>query len=83
VTWLIGASALVLALLALWRLRAVSRRLDRMKQLQWELQYQVESLSAQVAGSPGRAAGGHAAGAGQPGAARPATTFVPLSSVRR
>ncbi len=76
-TWLIGASALVLALVALWRLRVLSRRIDRMKQLQWELRYQVETLTAQggEVAAPARGAAGERRASG--------TTFVPLSSVRR
>lgn len=88
--WLICATALVLALAAWQRARALARRLERVKQLQWELSHQVEELTArldaQAAG--GRADGGGTAGRGGSSAATGVpdsggTAFVPLSSVRR
>lgn len=88
--WLISTLAIVLALLALGRARALSRQLARVKQSQWELAYQVDVLRARLdataqadrastTGARGDKAPPPAAGdAGE----RP-VAFVPLSSVRR
>lgn len=82
--WLICGSAFLLALVAVHRVRALSRRLDRVKQLQWELSYQVDRLTARLEGGAQDPAGTEpdppAPGPGQD-RARPA--FVPLSSLRR
>ncbi len=88
-TWLIAALAVVLALLALRRARVLARRLDRLTQRQWELQYRVDSLGDRLErGSPTPRQGAVPDQApGEAGAASgrgsPRTAFVPLSSVRR
>jgi hypothetical protein len=77
VLWFISGAALVLAAAASLQAVRVSKRLARMSQSYWDLRYDHERLRARVEGStpvePVRQA------------ARPqeATTFVPLSSVRR
>lgn len=81
--WLICGSAPVLAIVAVHRVRVLARRLERVKQVQWELSYQVDALTARLeaTGGPGRAGDGNAPA---PAARRSdGAAIVPLSSLRR
>ena len=49
VSWLIAGLGLLLALLALYSVRRLSRRLDGLNQSYWELRYDFTRLRSQVA----------------------------------
>jgi hypothetical protein len=76
--WLLSGVAAALALLAVIRVGRLARRLQRMSQSYWELRYEHDQLRSRVE---------------RPAAAEPhedlretsppASTFVPLSSIRR
>ncbi|HEY7445435.1 MAG TPA: hypothetical protein VH701_23615 [Vicinamibacterales bacterium] len=78
--WVTTTAAIVLALAAFVRVRALTRRLERMSESYWELRYEHGQLRSRLAQLE------------QPGAtesASPApavsaqTAFVPLSSLKR
>jgi hypothetical protein len=82
--WVTTAAAVALALAAFVRVRALTRRLERMSESYWELRYEHGQLRSRLAqleqsGAPER-----------PTAAPPVadvasaqTSFVPLSSLKR
>jgi hypothetical protein len=84
VQWLLIGAALLFALGAFLRARRVARRLERLTESYWELRYEYGQLRARVTrleppvtepGTPG------INDAQEP--ARPASNFVPLSSLKR
>jgi hypothetical protein len=84
VQWLLTGAALLIAVGAFLRARRVARRLERLTESYWELRYESGQLRARVtrleppvadAGSPGNNIPQEAA--------RPASNFVPLSSLKR
>jgi hypothetical protein len=76
---LLAGLALLTALWALAKARRAARRLDQLQQSYWDLRYEHGRLRAQVkALDPSEAEA-----AAQPAAADPATTFIPLSSLKR
>jgi len=83
VQWLLTGAALLIAVGAFLRARRVARRLERLTESYWELRYEYGQLRARVARlePPVTEAG---AGSDVPHeAARPASNFVPLSSLKR
>jgi hypothetical protein len=84
VQWLLSGAALLFAVGAFLRARRVARRLERLTESYWELRYEYGQLRARVTRlePPVTEAGG--AGGNLPQeAARPASNFVPLSSLKR
>ena len=88
VQWLLTGAALLIAVGAFQRARRVARRLERLTESYWELRYEYGQLRARVtrleppvteAGSPGSPG----SNIPQEAAARPASNFVPLSSLKR
>jgi hypothetical protein len=78
----VAAVALVTALMATLRARAVARRLDKLIQSYWDLRYEHGQLSARVSRlEPDEKAAPDTTVAPRP--APPATAFVPLSSLKR
>jgi hypothetical protein len=76
---LLAGLALLTALWALAKARRAARRLDQLQQSYWDLRYEHGRLKAQVkALDPSEAEA-----AAQPAAPDPATTFIPLSSLKR
>jgi hypothetical protein len=75
--WILAGVALLVALAALLRTRALSRRLDGLNQSYWELRYDYTRLRSQVARLDPE----------QPLPAPPpaeeSVQFVPLSSIRK
>jgi hypothetical protein len=76
---LLAGVALLIALWALSRARRATRRLDQLQQSYWDLRYEHGRLRAQV----NRLDPEEAQVAAEPPAADPATTFIPLSSLKR
>ena len=77
---LLAGVALLVALWALAKARRASRRLDQLQQSYWDLRYEHGRLRAQVK----RLDPEEAEPAAEPAAAPdPATTFIPLSSLKR
>ena len=76
---LLAGAALLTALWALAKARRASRRLDQLQQSYWDLRYEHGRLRAQVK----RLDPEEAAGISAPAAPDPATTFIPLSSLKR
>ena len=76
---LLAGAALLIALWALAKARRASRRLDQLQQSYWDLRYEHGRLRAQVK----RLDPEEAAGISEPAAQDPATTFIPLSSLKR
>ena len=75
--WLTTGAALVTAAAALFKVRRVARRLERLTESYWELRYEHGQLRARVARlDPEQAAA--VAETRSPG-----TAFVPLSSLKR
>jgi hypothetical protein len=84
--WLVTGAAVLVALVALFRSRRVSRRLDRLAESYWELRYEYGQLRARI---------GRLDGPAPPDEPRPEQTdapaprenaqiaFVPLSSLKR
>jgi hypothetical protein len=90
VQWLLIGAALLFAVGAFLRARRVARRLERLTESYWELRYEYGQLRARVTRlEPPVTEAGAAGGAGTAGnnvpqeAARPASNFVPLSSLKR
>ena len=74
---LLAGVALLIALWALAKARRASRRLDQLQQSYWDLRYEHGRLRAQVKQlDPDQADAA-------PPAPDPATTFIPLSSLKR
>jgi hypothetical protein len=82
VQWLLLGAALLFALVAFLRARRVARRLERLTESYWELRYEYGQLRARVARLEPPAADAPANEA-EPLPSRPATNFVPLSSLKR
>jgi hypothetical protein len=82
VQWLLLGAALLFALGAFLRARRVARRLERLTESYWELRYEYGQLRARIARlePPAPEAAAHDA---EPPPSRPATNFVPLSSLKR
>lgn len=76
---LLAGVALLIALWALARARRASRRLDQLQQSYWDLRYEHGRLRAQVK----RLDPDEAEAVAAPAAPDPATTFIPLSSLKR
>ena len=77
--WLLTGAAVLLALAAFAKARRLAKRLDRLTESYWELRYEHGQLRARVnrldpEQQPTAPEGGPAPGA---------TTFVPLSSLKR
>ena len=76
---LLSAAALLTALLAFLRARRTAKRLERLTEAYWELRYEYGQLRARVTRLEPPVA--------EPGTtdpqARPASNFVPLSSLKR
>jgi hypothetical protein len=84
VQWLLIGAALLFAVGAFLRARRVARRLERLTESYWELRYEYGQLRARVTRLEPPVAGAGAAGNDVPQeAARPASNFVPLSSLKR
>ena len=81
--WLsiLAGVALLIALVALVRAGRASRRLDQLQQSYWDLRYEHGRLRAQVKRLDPDEAPAGAAESEAP--ADPATTFIPLSSLKR
>ncbi|HTM04187.1 MAG TPA: hypothetical protein VL173_11825 [Vicinamibacterales bacterium] len=79
----IGAVAALAAALAAWaRTRRLSRRLDQLSQMYWELKYQHSELRSQLQrmpGEPHKPALSSVDASAQPASA----AFVPLASLKR
>jgi hypothetical protein len=81
VQWLFTGAALLFGVGAFLRTRRVTRRLERLTESYWELRYEYGQLRARVARleppvtEPGTSE--------LPEPARPASNFVPLSSLKR
>jgi hypothetical protein len=74
---LLAGVALLIALWALTKARRAARRLDQLQQSYWDLRYEHGRLRAQVKRlDPDEVEPA-------PPAADPATTFIPLSSLKR
>ena len=76
---LLAGVALLIAVVALSSARRVSRRLDTLQQSYWDLRYEHGRLRAQVKRLDPEEAEPPQAAAPQD----PATTFIPLSSLKR
>jgi hypothetical protein len=76
---LLAGVALLLALWALSKARRANRRLDQLQQSYWDLRYEHGRLRAQVK----HLDPDEAQAAAEPAAPDPATTFIPLSSLKR
>jgi hypothetical protein len=78
--WILSALGIVVALVALARVRRLSRRLDTLNQSYWELRYDYTRLRSQVARLDPETAQAVAPAAS---AAAEAVQFVPLSAIRK
>lgn len=77
-----AALAAVFAVFALWRARAAGKRLERLSESYWELRYENGQLKARVARLEVET--GLREAAPEPEARQAAaTTFVPLSSLKK
>jgi len=84
VQWLLTGAAVLLALGAFLHARRAARRLERLTESYWELRYEYGQLRARVARLEPPVTEAGAAGSDVPHeAARPASNFVPLSSLKR
>jgi hypothetical protein len=84
VQWLLISAALLFAVGAFLRARRVAKRLERLTESYWELRYEYGQLRARVARlEPPVSEAGAAGDNGPQEAARPASNFVPLSSLKR
>jgi hypothetical protein len=77
-TGLLGGVALLVALLALSAARRTRRRLDQLQQSYWDLRYEHGRLKAQV-----KRLDPEEPQEPEAPPAQPATTFIPLSSLKR
>ena len=81
---LLAGVALLIALWALTKARRATRRLDQLQQSYWDLRYEHGRLRAQVKRlDPDEAEAVAEPAAAEPAAPDPATTFIPLSSLKR
>jgi HAMP domain-containing protein len=76
--WLLTGAALVVAAMALFVARRQNRRLERLTESYWELRYEHGQLRARVNRLDPEQQ--NAATAAEP---PPASTFIPLSSLKR
>ena len=84
VQWLLIGAALLFAVGAFLRARRVARRLERLTESYWELRYEYGQLRARVTRLEPPVTEAGTAGSNVPqAAARPASNFVPLSSLKR
>jgi len=84
VQWLLIGAALLVAVGAFLRARRVARRLERLTESYWELRYEYGQLRARVTRLEPPVTEAGTAGSNVPQeAARPASNFVPLSSLKR
>jgi len=85
VQWLLTGAALLIAVGAFLRARRVARRLERLTESYWELRYEYGQLRARLTRlePPVTEAGAPRSDITQEAAARPASNFVPLSSLKR
>ena len=81
VQWLLIGAALLFALGAFLRARRVARRLERLTESYWELRYEYGQLRARVTRLEPPVTEPAANDLQEP--ARPASNFVPLSSLKR
>jgi hypothetical protein len=79
-SWVVAGSSLLLALVALFWVRRVARRLDTLKQSYWDLRYEYTRLRSQVSRLDPETPSEPEPAASSPG---PAVTFVPLSTIRK
>ena len=80
---ILAVLAVLVAIVALWRARGVARRLERLAESYWELRYESGQLKARVTRlevETGLREPSPDPEAGQPAVA---TTFVPLSSLKK
>jgi hypothetical protein len=77
-TGLLGGVALLVALVALSAARRTRRRLDQLQQSYWDLRYEHGRLKAQV-----KRLDPEEPQEPEAPPAQPATTFIPLSSLKR
>jgi hypothetical protein len=78
VTLVVAGVGLLLALVALFRARKLSRKLDALNQSYWELRYDYTRLRSQLARlDPDQAE------PEPPPPASPSVSFVPLSSIKK
>jgi hypothetical protein len=77
--WLLTVAAVFTAGAAWVRARRLARRLERLTESYWELRYEHSQLRAHV----NRLDPSESGAAAEPAAARGATAFVPLSSLKR
>jgi hypothetical protein len=78
--WFATGVAVLIAVVALWRARRLSRRLERLSESYWELRYEHGQLRSRMTQleQPGSADQ-----TGREPAAPVQTAFVPLSSLKR
>ena len=80
VSWVVSGAALLLAIIALARLRRLARRFDVLTQSYWELRYDYTRLRSQLSRlDPEEATPPEPAAA----PASPSVTFVPLATIRK
>jgi hypothetical protein len=78
--WLLTGTALLVAAVALFQARRVSRRLERLTESYWQLRYEQGQLRARVTRlEPAEPPSGASSPEQQAGT----TAFVPLSSLKR
>jgi hypothetical protein len=77
--WLLTGAALLIAAVAFFQARRVSRRLERLTESYWQLRYEQGQLRARVA----RLEPPDASSAPSPEQPAGTTAFVPLSSLKR
>jgi hypothetical protein len=78
--WLLTGAALLIAAVALFQARRVSRRLERLTESYWQLRYEQGQLRARVARLEPAETASSAPGPEQQAGT---TAFVPLSSLKR
>ncbi|MGE4054142.1 MAG: hypothetical protein AB7F99_05030 [Vicinamibacterales bacterium] len=76
---IVVAIALLVAVMAFFRVRTLSRRLERLTETSWELRYEYGQLRARLARLEGRT---DPEPEGPPAAQAP-TSFIPLTTLRR
>ena len=75
--------ALLVAAAALWRARSAARRIERLSESYWELRYENGQLKARVTRLEVETGLREASPDPETRQAAPATTFVPLSSLKK
>ncbi len=76
--WLLSGASFLIAIAALLRARKLSQRVERLTESYWDLRYEHTQLRAKVARLDPEPAG-----APEPSPPATATTFVPLSSLKK